>query len=273
AAGTTAGDASGHGFVGTIANATWTTAGKFGGALSFNGANSWVTVADNALFHLTTGMTLEAWVKPNALDGWTNIIMKERPAGLAYALYASDNTDNPPAGYINRSTDVSSVGTSALSLGAWTHLATTYDGANLRLYVNGTLVRTQAVTGAITSSTSPIRIGGDSVWGEYFDGLIDEIRVYGRALSQSEVQADMNTAVNAPVIPPSEGASAPIVMAVSKSKPAAKAPAKQVKVVSKPGASVPKPRPAIKPQPKAVFSVASALRPRGLSHSLRDWLA
>ncbi|HEY7118821.1 MAG TPA: Ig-like domain-containing protein [Tepidisphaeraceae bacterium] len=197
AAGTTATDSSGHSFNGTLANATWTASGKFGGALSFNGANSWVTVADNALFHLTTGMTLEAWVKPSSLSGWTNVVMKERAGGLAYALYASDDSNHPPAGYINRGgSDISSVGASVLALGAWTHLATTYDGANLRLYVNGTLVRTKAITGNVTSSTSPIRIGGDSVWGEYFNGLIDEVRVYSRALSLTEIQTDMNAAVN-----------------------------------------------------------------------------
>src|SRR5204863_7545504 len=50
-------------------------------------------------------------------------------------------------------------------------------------------------TGTITSSTNPLRFGGDSVWGEYFSGLIDEVRVYSRALSAAEVQTDMNTPV------------------------------------------------------------------------------
>ena len=54
----------------------------------------------------------------------------------------------------------------------------TYDGATLRLYVNGTLVATQAKTGAITSSTNQLQIGGDSIYGQYFNGLIDEVRVY-----------------------------------------------------------------------------------------------
>src|SRR5262245_61620695 len=61
-AGTRLGDSSGNGNVGTIVNATWTTAGKAGGALSFNGTSARVNVADSASLHLTTGMTLEAWV-------------------------------------------------------------------------------------------------------------------------------------------------------------------------------------------------------------------
>ena len=64
--GTTAADASGHGLTGTITGATWTTQGRFGNALSFNGVNAWVTVPSNAVLNLTTRMTLEAWVFPTA---------------------------------------------------------------------------------------------------------------------------------------------------------------------------------------------------------------
>ena len=194
--GTTAADVSGHGLNGALSNATWSTAGRFGNALSFNGTNALVTVNDNNLLDLTNGMTLEAWVNPVALNGWTTAILKERPGGLAYALYASDDTGRPPAGYIGRSgTDISVVGTSNLALNTWTHIATSYDGAALRLYVNGTLVQTRALTGNILTSTNALRIGGNAIWGEYFNGLIDEVRVYSRALAQSEIQADMNTPV------------------------------------------------------------------------------
>ena len=72
----------------------------------------------------------------------------------------------------------------------------TYDGAALRLYVNGVLTATQARTGAIETNTSPVRIGGNSPYGEFFQGLIDEVRVYNRALSQTEIQTDMKTAVS-----------------------------------------------------------------------------
>jgi hypothetical protein len=72
--GTTLLDSSGNGNNGTISNATWTTAGKYGGALSFNGTNSLVSVANAPSLNLTNGMTLEAWVKPTSLNsadqGW-----------------------------------------------------------------------------------------------------------------------------------------------------------------------------------------------------------
>ena len=67
---------------------------------------------------------------------------------------------------------------------AWTHVALTYDGAKLRLYVNGTQVATTAASGAVQSSSSPLWIGGNQPYGEYFQGLIDEVRVYNRALTR-----------------------------------------------------------------------------------------
>ena len=122
--------------------------------------------------------------------------MKERSGGLAYALYATDGAAKPPAGYIDKSgTDYNAAGTTVLALNTWTHLATTYDGAALRLYVNGVLAKSRTLSGSIIASTGPLDIGSDAVWGEYFAGLIDDVRVYNRALSQTEIQTDMNTPV------------------------------------------------------------------------------
>ena len=73
--------------------------------------------------------------------------------------------------------------TSVLPLNTWSFLAVTYDGATLRLYVNGGLVASQAKTGAIASSTSQLQIGGDSIYGQSFSGLIDQVRIYNGALS------------------------------------------------------------------------------------------
>jgi hypothetical protein len=85
--------------------------------------------------------------------------------------------------------------TGALPLNAWSHIALTYDGTTLRLYVNGVQVRSKAQTGSASVSTGMLRIGGNSVWGEYFAGLIDEVRIYNRVLGVAEIQTDMNTPV------------------------------------------------------------------------------
>jgi hypothetical protein len=207
--GTTVTDLSGNGHTGTIANATWTTAGKYGNALSFNGTNAWVTINDANDLDLTTGMTLEAWVRPTATPSfWAAAIAKEQPNdpanNVAYALYTADGASNPPSIHglfgSGAGADKFAVGTSVLTLNTWTHLAGTYDGTALRLYVNGTLVATFAQTGSMTATTGPLRIGGD-FGNEFFTGLIDEVRVYNRALSQTEIQTDMTTPLaNGPAV-------------------------------------------------------------------------
>jgi PKD repeat protein len=85
-----------------------------------------------------------------------------------------------------------------LAANTWTHLATTYDGATLRLYVNGVQVSSVAQTGNILTSTNPLEIGGDSIYGQFFRGTIDEVRVYNRALSPSQIRDDMNASVGTP---------------------------------------------------------------------------
>ncbi len=146
-------------------------------------------------------MTLEAWVYPTAPQFyWSTVIMKEQPGQFTYVLYAG-SPDNRPHFFFNVG-DSSSVqrgvaGSSGLPINGWTHLAGTYDGSTQRLYVNGALVASQDISGLITTSNGVLRIGGNAVWGEYFQGLIDEVRVYNRALSVFEIQSDMDSPVEA----------------------------------------------------------------------------
>ena len=193
-AGSTAADASGRNNHASLGGATW-AAGKHGAGLSFDGTASLVTVADSAGLNPTGALTLEAWIKPTTLSGWRTVLMKEAAGGLIYTLYAYDNAPRP-AVYIHTTTDIDIPGTAAPPLNAWTHLAATYDGAQLRLYENGIQVASRAATGALSTSTGALRIGGNAVWGEYFAGVIDEVRVFNRALSAAEIQADMTTPIS-----------------------------------------------------------------------------
>jgi hypothetical protein len=173
----------------------WSAAGKNGGALSFDGVDDWVTVADATDLDLTNGMTLSAWVRPSgAGSDWQTVVLKESPGFMVYALYADTDT-NRPSGHVVVGGDLDVRGTTQLAAGAWAHLAATFDGATLRLYVNGGLVATRAVTGSMTASTAPLRIGGNATWGEWFGGLVDDLRVYNRALSATEIQSDQATPV------------------------------------------------------------------------------
>jgi hypothetical protein len=197
-AGTTVTDASGNGNNGVISGATRTPLGRFGGALSFDGVNDWVTVNDAASLDLTTGMTLEAWVFPTVSPtAWRTVVAKEGAAVVAYFLHASSlNANQPAMGVRIGGVEQQLRGGARLAANVWTHLAATYDGATLRLYVNGVQVASRAQTGAIIVTSSPLRIGGNGIWGEYFQGRIDEVRIYNRALSQAELQGDMNTPVS-----------------------------------------------------------------------------
>ena len=201
ASGATAIDSSPSGRNGTITGAV-RVPGKVGSALSFNGTSDWVTVVDGAAgtpLDLTTGMTIEAWVNPTTLNGWDPIVLKENGAALSYALYANDGAPDPsgtpfPAGYARIGTiDRAIRGTAALPTGAWTHVATTYDGATQRLYVNGVQVASRAQTGSMVQGNGPLRIGGDAAFpGEFYRGLIDDVRVYSRALTAAEIGLDMS---------------------------------------------------------------------------------
>src|SRR5207302_9830012 len=141
----------------------------------------------------------EAWVDASTLasgtGGWDAVIAKEHRNSandISYALYAADGTGTGPGGHILvGSSDKGAQSSSTLSLNTWTFLTATYDGETLKVYVNGTLASSKAVSGNIFSTTDPLRLGGD--WsGEMFAGLIDNIRIYNRALSQAEVQSDMS---------------------------------------------------------------------------------
>ena len=88
-------DLSGNGNAGQIGSATWTTSGKYGGALSFNGSSARVTVPDAASLDLTTGMTLEAWVYPTSITNkWRDVIYKGNDT---YYLSATSSTGSRPA--------------------------------------------------------------------------------------------------------------------------------------------------------------------------------
>ena len=187
--GTTAVDSSGKGNVGSVSGPVWSATGRYGSALSFDGVNDWVTVADSNSLDLTTGMTVEAWVRPSTLGGWRTVAFKERPGGVVYGLYA-DQAGGRPLGQVYIGSERNAIGSASLPLNAWSHLAMTFDGSLVRLFVNGALAALDGCSGAMAASTGPLRFGGNGIWGEWFAGLIDEVRVYDRALGP-EIQQDM----------------------------------------------------------------------------------
>jgi Concanavalin A-like lectin/glucanases superfamily len=127
---------------------------------------------------LVVSFAIHAWeLKPLAL------LPPDFPGGLAGG--------KPVGGAIISGGHRETSGNGHLATGTWTHLALTYDGSTLRFYVNGEPLSTAAKTGDITTSTNPLTIGSDPFSGQFFNGLLDEIRVYNTALTTSQIQDDM----------------------------------------------------------------------------------
>jgi hypothetical protein len=196
--GTTVTDATGRAHTGTISGATRTASGRNGRAVSFDGINDWITIADANDLDLTTGMTLEAWVNPTNTSNWRTAIIKERPGDLNYALYSGGatvpNASITTAGASGYGEAIGPAG-SVLAINTWTHLAATYDGAVVRLYRDGTQIASANRTGTINTSTGALRLGGNSIWGEWFAGRLDDVRIYNSALTPTQIQTDMTTPV------------------------------------------------------------------------------
>jgi fibronectin type 3 domain-containing protein len=202
-------DASGNNHFGTISGATWTTTGKYGGALSFNGTNASVDLGALGTFY-QAGFTLEAWVQKQSatkndvtvLGTWTAtqgggpMIWVDHIA-THYQLTMNQGMSN----YLDSGQNpVAAV---------WQHLAVTFNGTTARFYIDGVEVANRAVSVGIGASNS-WRIGAyGSTPGGFFDGLIDEVRIYSRALSATEVQTDMNTPVSSLLGPDTTPPSAP----------------------------------------------------------------
>jgi len=201
-------DASGNGITGNIIGATWTTGGKNGKALSFNGSNSYVDLGNPTLLQITGSMTWSAWVKATvnlADDG--QIVAKSNDAS-GWQLKTSPDTGPRTFGTAvsSGSGRVQRYSTTVRSLNVWYYVAGVYNAAarTLDIYVNGVLDN-GILTGTIPASqvNAPVNayIGKrTSLYGGgfCFNGIIDDVRIYNRALSQAEIQADMNTPVGSP---------------------------------------------------------------------------
>ena len=135
-------------------------------------------------------MTLEAWVKPTAFGNWNTVVFKERPG-----YYAAVVCEHRHEQAVRERLHELGQRCAWRRPGCVEHLDTSrrhLRRRDLQLYVNGAQSATTAVSGAIVASTGALKIGGNSIWGEYFAGLIDEVRVYNKALTVAEVTTDMN---------------------------------------------------------------------------------
>jgi hypothetical protein len=209
-AGASVADASGDGNTGMLVNGPKWTAGKFGTALSFSGGADLVQVpGGGSLASLyRNGLTVSAWIKPESAGagGRGRIVDKDNnDVGWFFAMSASTSMIFAVDQFAG--TQPSRVSTAVVAPNAWQHVAATWDGsvngANIHLYVNGVPADGTAVNGsgaAQADATTPLVIGNRAVdRARGFDGAIDDVHMYNRVLSASEVRNLVGGGVNVTV--------------------------------------------------------------------------
>ncbi|MBI2595346.1 four helix bundle protein [Candidatus Daviesbacteria bacterium] len=169
--------------------------GKFGNAGDFDGTNDYVNIDDNdgltpsrvtVAAWLYRGRTVTAEMAINKGDGSTN-------ANSSYELGFRSANNFPIFEVSTGSAWVTATGTTAISTSTWAHVVGTYDGKEVRIFVNGVLEESSSTTTSVVNDTNALRIGSTS-GGFNFQGRVDEVRVYNRAISPAEVSQLYNFA-------------------------------------------------------------------------------
>jgi hypothetical protein len=150
-------------------------------AVDLNGTSGRVDVPDVPALRLSSKVSIEAWVKPDTLTGSRWIVNR----GTLYYLYIDAGSTyfgvRAPGGTYPYAI------TTTVTAGPWQHLVGTYDGANVILYRNGVNVAQTAAAGTIDAAAHALTLGSFSSAANFFDGSIDEVAIYGSALSAAVV--------------------------------------------------------------------------------------
>ena len=188
--GTVASDSAGSNNGQLVNGPVWTT-GHNGGALSFDGYNDYVQVANNASLNITNAITVSAWINRDVMGVRGDVVSKITPSYPygAFQLYVG------AANEVGFALDIDgfwngAVG-GAIDAGNWHQLTGTYDGTQIALYIDGKLVVSEIDPGTIGVDNQNLYIGRATPGfetGYFFDGSIDDVRIYNRALSSGEVQ-------------------------------------------------------------------------------------
>jgi hypothetical protein len=187
-AGNVAYDRSGQGNNGTMVNSPLKVIGKVGQGLQFlgPGVDTYISVPHKSSINLTSSMTLTFWVKPasNITYDWTRLMEKNYSTGY----YIGSGTGTNDISYWLNDTEVFDTADNVLSVGKWQHLAVTFDDASneVILYIDGNSHTVTSYTGTITGNTSALQFTESG--NRCFNGTMDEVRIYTRALSADEVK-------------------------------------------------------------------------------------
>ncbi|MBI3895534.1 MAG: LamG domain-containing protein [Acidobacteria bacterium] len=196
--GLTTADSSGNENIGTLSRGVRWTAGKIGKAVWFSGTGGEIIVNDAPSLNFTGSFTLAAWIQPAAQKGYQTILIKESTQGRC-GYWLQTNGIQINSGFSNGFGCIEHQTTTAnLDTGKWYHIASVLDRSNntFKIYLNGDLILN------VTEPATPVANSQSLVFGrsgsseskyERWNGAIDEVRIYNRALSQGEIRAHMST--------------------------------------------------------------------------------
>ncbi|MCK4454097.1 lamin tail domain-containing protein [Candidatus Parcubacteria bacterium] len=203
-------DKSGNANHGTNNGAVFST-GKINQVLSFNGVDDYVEVADSVTLDITDQITMEAWIKVEDLpDTYSTVVSKGNTHPGSYMIHLDERTLNTyrvcPLFYIGGSYGNWQVGCSNdLNYGEWVHVVVTYDGLIEKTFINGLFHGQESRGGNIDSTSDSLEIAHDSRYSvgvRHLDGVVDEIKIYNRALNTSEILEHYNDVTLSGTVPP-----------------------------------------------------------------------
>jgi hypothetical protein len=164
-------------------------------SLAFNGKDQWINLGNPAILNLGGPISMAAWVRPTTIDDYHDVVTHGYRWDPSYNLSLRIFLGEYQFTYWDSVDHLASAPAPAEDVGSWVHLCGVFDGASYRVYRNGALVgSTSNATAPVAASSAIWAIGarapqnpGDA--GEFLQGQIDDVRIYGRALSAAEVEA------------------------------------------------------------------------------------
>ncbi|MBN4081704.1 DUF1573 domain-containing protein, partial [bacterium AH-315-C07] len=177
---------------------TWSaqTPNGAGNALDFDGGSDYVSIGSTALNSISTALTVEGWIYMRSSTSYEYILSNDRDCCGSYRGYSLRITGGVPQFQIWDNTFTQRAVNSSASIGIneWHHIAGTFDGTTLKIYVDGILMNSSSFTGVIgTPSTYNLYLGGMGYWASNYNvnGILDEIRIWNIARSESEIRSFM----------------------------------------------------------------------------------
>ena len=189
--GETADDSSGNGLDGSIAGDPNWVEGILGGALWLDGDGDYIDAGTESAFDITGQITIAAWIKVESFEAqWQNIISKGDKSYRLQKFRAQDTLEFACTGVVVPGTQWSNIrGSISVNDGQWHHVAGVYDGSVMSLYIDGELDVSSRCSGSIDVTDKPLYIGENSEEpNRFWNGFIDEVRIYNYGLSQSEIE-------------------------------------------------------------------------------------